>query len=165
MNQSVYSSHVCGSPTKGGRRCSRRTSKGTLCWQHGMSSLGLRVKPSEIRGAGMGLFTTKTIKKDKLIDKYKGEKLNTDQLNRRYPGDITAQYVVRVGDKKSYIDGRKTDSSYARYANAKQTGNNAELRHTSTGVNLESKKKIKANTEIITRYHNERTHKKRRYKM
>ena len=164
MKHSVYSSHVCGSPTKGGRRCSRRTAKGTLCWQHGMSVHGLRVKKSQIRGGGLGLFTTKTIKKDKLIDKYKGEKLNTDQLNRRYPGDQTAQYVVQVGDKNSYIDGRKTDSSYARYANAKQN-NNAELRHTSTGVNLESKKKIKTNTEIITRYHNERTHKKRRYKM
>ena len=163
MNQSVYSSHVCGSPTKGGRRCSRRTSKGTLCWQHGMSVEGLRVKKSKVRGAGLGLFTTRTIKKDKLIDEYKGEKLNTAQLNRRYPGDQTAQYVVQYNTNK-YVDGRKTDSSFARYANAKQN-NNAELRHTSNGVNLESKKKIKANTEIITRYHNNRTHKKRRYKM
>ena len=82
MDQSVYSSHVCGAPTKGGRRrCSRRTAKGTLCWQHGMSSLGLRVKKSQIRGAGLGLFTTKTIQKDKLIDKYKGEKLNKNELD------------------------------------------------------------------------------------
>ena len=143
----------------------RRTARGTLCWQHGSIKKGLRIKKSGVPGAGLGLFTTREFQKDEHIDTYRGDKLKQDELDRRYPGDTTAEYVVQVGKKKRYIDGRKTDSSYARWANHKRKRNNADFGSTKRRVKLEATKKIPANTEIFTRYYNENTPKQKRYRV
>ena len=86
MPQSVKECQRCEATTKSGNRCKNRTCRGKLCWQHLKKQEGLRVKPSGIQGAGMGLFTTKPFKKNEKIANYTGEQMSRAQINQRYPG-------------------------------------------------------------------------------
>ena len=45
----------CTATAKNGSRCRNRTCRGDKCWQHLKRDSGLRVRPSQIQGAGMGL--------------------------------------------------------------------------------------------------------------
>ena len=82
-----------------------------LCHIHRLIKLHLKVKPSLIRNAGMGLFAWDPSKEpneiifrkgDKICN-YNGEILTEDQLNERY-GETTAPYAIEL-HKKKYSDG------------------------------------------------------------
>jgi len=53
-------------------------------------------------GKGGGLFATKDIPSGTFLFDYRGEVLDTDQFDHRYPDGVPADYVVQVGDQ--YID-------------------------------------------------------------
>jgi len=89
---------------------------GNLCWMHAQRNLGLRVKESSRPNLGKGLFAVKPFVKNETIAMYTGEcPLTKQQIDLRYPG-VNADYVMCV-NSKNCVDGRKTSSSYARYAN------------------------------------------------
>ena len=77
------------------------------------------MKQSEIVGAGLGLFTTKPFKKDQKIANYTGENLSRAAIERRYPRDRRGEYVLCDGNRLNSrcVDGKKTNSSVARFAN------------------------------------------------
>jgi len=148
-SQSVKECQRCNALTKSGQRCKNRTCKSGKCWVHLKRDTGLRVKPSQVSGGGMGLWTTKRIKPNQLIGKYTGERMTKAQVNQRY---VTRkpQYVLCSGNR--CVDARKTNSSAVRFANdARRTRfkNNARLK----GLSLKSASKgIPANREIFTGY-------------
>ena len=109
----------CTGKTKAGERCRNRTCRGKKCWQHAIKEDGLRVKKSEIPGAGMGLFTAKRFKAGEKIGNYTGEKLSRTQVHKRYPGNVTAPYVLcnGTGPQAPCVDGRKSNSSLTRFIN------------------------------------------------
>ena len=148
-SQSVKQCQQCEALTKSGRRCKNRPCKSGKCWVHLKRDTGLRIKPSQIRGAGMGLYTTKRIKPNQLIGKYTGERMTKAQVDKRY-GNRNPQYVLCSGNR--CVDARKTNSSAVRFANAARGSrfkNNASLR----GLSLKSASKgIPANREIFTAY-------------
>ena len=56
--QTTYSMR-CKSQTKRGDRCKNRTRKSPKCWIHLATEDNLRIKPSTIQNAGLGLFAHK----------------------------------------------------------------------------------------------------------
>ena len=89
----------CEGQTKIGLRCKRNVVRGTpYCWSHLFSAHKLRIGPSRIQGAGMGLFasTSRVIKnppvrtaefllfkRDEKIVEYKGELINDVEKQSR----------------------------------------------------------------------------------
>ena len=95
----------------------------------------VRVKKSGIKKAGNGLFASEfgltkhggrtrrgckpvvLFEKDDFITSYTGEHLTKAQIDKRYPGDVDAQYGMEIGPNH-YIDARESTSCFGRYANS-----------------------------------------------
>ena len=92
MPQSIKECQRCEGTAKSGNQCKNRTCRGKLCWQHLKKRDSLRVKPSGIQGAGMGLFTTKPFKKNEKIVDYTGERMSRAQIRRCLLRRITGWY-------------------------------------------------------------------------
>lgn len=115
--QSIRTCSKCLGRTKSGARCSKRACMGDYCWIHAQNQLGLRVKDSSIRAAGKGLFATKNFKRGDTIAKYKGECISRREMDRRYPGDMNADYGFCDGN--NCVDAIRTNDGFARFANHK----------------------------------------------
>ncbi|MGL5934605.1 MAG: SET domain-containing protein [Cetobacterium sp.] len=117
---------------------------------------------STIANAGKGLFSTNGFKSKEWICPYVGEPISGDCLNRRYPGDMTAPYVVQ--NNAGYKDSACRRGIGA-MANAKFNANgtskhkrfhNAELiTRPRQGIWLRSTKNIAPGGEIFVWYGNE----------
>ncbi|KAG5187398.1 hypothetical protein JKP88DRAFT_153606, partial [Tribonema minus] len=121
----------------------------------------LKVAPSTIPGAGLGLFSVKTIEVTRAqraagvrIIKYTGEQLTNEQVNARY-GVGPRPYVLGLRRPAGMnVDARSTQSSVARYCNAGDRpghGLTCNARFTETGW-LVATRTIPAGAEIITKY-------------
>lgn len=157
-SQTIRKCQRCHSNRKGKKqiRCKNRTCRtARKCWRHLMIENGLRVKNSTIKGAGLGLFTTKDLKANVIVDSYKAKLpiLTLKQIHQRYPGNTLGQYVWCHANK--CVDARSTQSNLARFSNgcdstrSQMSRCNAQI--TKQG-NLKTTKKIKANSEILCRY-------------
>jgi hypothetical protein len=116
----------CTGHTKSGRRCKRKTARSNLCYAHLESEKHLAIKPSHIRGAGLGLYTTVPRPPGRRITDYTGEEIVT---NRKFGGP----YVLTIKDNPpTHIDAYKTsEPGLGRWANAARARdgvrNNAHL--------------------------------------
>jgi hypothetical protein len=89
------------------------------------SLLGLDIRPSQIEGAGLGLFGIGDMKKGHSVVDYVGDVLTEAELISRY-GDATAPYALRVsGDH--FIDGALRRGIGA-YINASRQKDNVKTR-------------------------------------
>jgi hypothetical protein len=93
------------------KRCKRNVVIGLpFCWSHLLNERKIRIKQSSIPQAGKGLFVEDKSKpknevvfqKNSFILEYNGEKIDRDELVRRY-GKYTAPYGVELS-KKLYED-------------------------------------------------------------
>ena len=152
MSQSVYKSNQCiAKATSTGERCRLRSARGRLCWHHALRDLNLRVKTSNVKAAGLGLYSgKKAIKKGTAIE-YSGEQLTRAQIDRRY-GDETAQYTL-CRSNTHCRDARRTDEpGYARWINdSRSTTHRNNVRLTSA-YTAKATRRIPANTEIFASY-------------
>lgn len=72
----------------------KRTAYTKKCWIHLAKQDNLHIKPSNVAGAGKGLFTWKrAIQRGDVISKYTGRKHTKNQLDKKY-GDGRANYAV-----------------------------------------------------------------------
>ena len=94
VSQSIKECQRCTANTKRGTRCKNRTCRDDLCWQHLKKEKHLRIKKSQIPGAGLGLWTTRKFKPSERIGKYTGEKMSRDKVDEIYPGNTRAEYVL-----------------------------------------------------------------------
>ena len=151
MSQSVYKSNQCiAKADSTNERCKLRTARGKKCWHHTRRDEGLRVKASGVTEAGLGLYTTRPMKKGTSI-KYSGEQLTRAQVNRRHQSE-TAQYTL-CRSAQSCRDARRTDEpGMARWINDSRgtpMRNNARL----TGAyTARATRNIPSNTEILASY-------------
>ena len=111
----------CIALKKNGAQCTRRTCKySNMCWQHTKALKGLQIKPSGIRNAGLGLFTSKPF--------------TNNQTIARFGGDIVMSPTSSIGitpvgmhgihiNNRTILDSRSTQSGMARYANTCKTEN------------------------------------------
>ena len=114
-----------------------------------MRDEGLRVKPSTVPGAGLGLFATKDFRPSDKIAAYTGEQLTRAAIDERY-GDERGEYVL-CRDSKRCIDSRATNSSAARYANDSR---GTDFRNNSRfkALRLEASRRIRPGDEIFVAY-------------
>ena len=111
----------CVGHVKGGARCRRNVIKGLdRCWQHTRSELGLKIAPSGVPGAGLGLFTLRARKRGDHICNYLGDTLGPQQVEERY-GEATAPYTVEA-PRQRFIDGacRRGIGNFVNHAPAAQ---------------------------------------------
>ena len=156
MPQAVKDCNRCTANNKAGNRCKNRTCRGEKCWIHTKKEDGLRIKKSQIANAGLGLHSTRRFGKGDKITEYSGEKMTREAIALRYPGDTVGEYVV-CRDRKTCWDGRKTSSSFARFANdarSTQFTNNARFTpgaHNRTPI-VRATRNIPINREIFVDY-------------
>jgi hypothetical protein len=115
MTQSEKECERCTATTKSGDRCRNRTCRGDRCWQHLKRDSGLRVKASQIPGAGLGLWTTRRFKPNEKLGKYTGEELTWQQVEQRYPRNKRGEYVL-CKNQRTCVDAKKTNTNVVRYA-------------------------------------------------
>ena len=77
----------------------------------------LRVAPSTIRGAGLGLFARQAIEAGELIAQYTGERLDGEEFSHRLRTNRTSgDFALRVA-RGVYIDAEHTPWCLPRYIN------------------------------------------------
>ena len=151
MTQSQYHSGQCiAKAQSSGERCRLRTARGKKCWLHTRRDEGLRVKASAVTEAGLGLYTTRPMKKGTSI-KYTGEELTRAQVDRRY-GDETAQYTL-CRSAQSCRDGRRSDEpGMARWINdSRGTSHRSNVKLTGA-YTAKATRNIGANRELFASY-------------
>ena len=100
----------------------------------------LKVKRSK---AGLGLFTTVPIKKDDFVIEYTGEKISSDEADRR-----GGKYLFTVIDDELVIDGKGRDN-LARYINHSCRPNcEAEVDEDKKRVFIYARRNIKPGEEL-----------------
>lgn len=115
MEVERVSSRCIGRNTNG-QRCKRRTAMTPYCWVHLQKEKNVRIKPSTIEDAGLGLWTTKEVKKNHPVVDYGGKRVET------HDADYGGEYVLELKDTDPYIymDGAKSNTRLGAYANHKQ---------------------------------------------
>lgn len=115
----------------------------------------LAIRPSQIPGAGKGLFTKKPIPKGTRIVEYKGRVTSWRVADHRDGGNGYIYYVKRY----HVIDALPYPSALARYANdargisrVKGITNNSDYVEDGLKVYITAKKDIPANSEILVGY-------------
>jgi hypothetical protein len=151
----------CSAMNKYNRRCLHFTNSSMYCWQHQKKVSGVRIAPSKIKGADMGLFAAKLFKKGDRISGITGNKVNTNR-------EISGEHLYRI-DRNKYIDAKKVTGAPGRYANDSREGdpghNNARLVYSvkQKVAGLIAKEKIKPGKEIMADYGNHFFGKKYKY--
>lgn len=152
--------HRCTATAASRERCKLWTcATGPYCWIHTRKLQHLRVKQSGIHGKGLFADDPAAgqraviFNRNATISDYLGERNNARQAKRS-----RSAYIVGAGEGV-FIDGAKTDSSVARYANdCRGTGKacNAMLWSAARGrpprVWLRAQKRIRNGEEILTPY-------------
>ena len=147
----------CAAITGNGTECARFTDKGHLCAQQARLLLGVRVKPSQIAGAGEGLFAAgREFDKGDVICEYLGAQMATAAF-RAKPSVFGVQLYRGV------LDARRTCDGFARYANTANTARqaNAQLiserkligrRGSGSRIFLQATKTVQDGEEFWVRY-------------
>lgn len=166
MVQSIKRSGRCTATKKAGGRCLLITcTTGPYCWIHTRTEMNLRVKPSKIKNAGLGLYVDKPgVKKGKVVIKknhkvcdYTGPIKTKNQIEKKYPGNKLAKYAIPIHNGY-YIDPIYTNSGVGRYANDANNNtrynNNAKFNsYPKEGrVEIKAKKNIKQGQEVYADY-------------
>jgi SET domain-containing protein len=115
----------------------------------------LSIKKSKLRGAGLGLFSLKTIAKGSRIVEYKGRRCLWRNVKDQ---DQTNAYLMRV-DRSNAIDASRSLKTFGRYANdargtSRKEGliNNAEYVSEGKRCFIEAIRDIPAGGEILVNY-------------
>ena len=115
------------------------------------------VQPSQLEGAGLGLFMREKAKKNDRLARYYGELIGPEEADRRKAAG--AQYIVRANSKQ-YIDAQGYPQQRGCYANDGGPRNNARIATTvnkcaTTGecwVSVLARKGIKPDGEVYVPY-------------
>ena len=105
----VMPSQRCTAKTKKREACRQRTAKGQFCWCHLSSERGLRIKPSTVPGAGLGLFAAKPHPEGLFID-YTGDRV---PLASERDGGV---YFLQTKLSEA-IDAARTNAGEGRWVN------------------------------------------------
>lgn len=128
----------------------------------------LLVRPSVIKGAGLGVFTgsSGSYRKNEFICEYEGELISLDEYNRRYP-EHKSECVFAIS-KDWYIDAISSYRTWGRYINTNPGHNNVKARVDTRHkrIRLYASKRIGPNQELYVPYGIGQTkHKKNQYQV
>lgn len=97
----------CTGVNRNGQRCKRNTCRTDLCFQHLRIIEGLKIKPSNITGADLGLWAARDFAIRSNIVRYTGEESLVP---------IHGNYVLEINNNL-FIDAKNTNSAAGRYIN------------------------------------------------
>lgn len=153
-NQTIRISAQCAFE-KDGKKCIRSTTiTHPYCARHTREVLGVEVRPSQIRAAGLGLWATRDFPKGHHLFNYEGERLRTREYNERYADDALGVYGIKL-NYRTVIDARRTDAGVARYICTYQGSGkkpNVEYLSTSKAIEMVTIRAIKAGEELLGDY-------------
>lgn len=115
LSQAVSRSMRCVARVSPDKKCNNRTRRGNLCWVHLQARMGLRVRNTN---HGLGLFAWRPFYKGDIITKYTGKRVTRKQVDKKYPGDQTAQYVLCDESTGLCVDANVTTSGFGRFVNS-----------------------------------------------
>jgi SET domain-containing protein len=122
-----------------------------------VATMALKVRESQLPGAGKGLFTDKPIKENTKIIEYRGEVINWKEYEKRVAEDKDG-YLFYI-DKHNCIDAYPTRQYKARYANdaeglTRKNGlsNNASYQVFNNKCYIVAERDIAAGEEIFVDY-------------
>jgi len=113
----------------------------------------IAIRPSTIPGAGLGAFALEALPANRVIGLYRGEVIDAQEFDRRYPHETLGEYVLQVS-KRTYVDARDpATSNWTRYINDGhvQGRNLCNVRFTSRG-GVRTKRFIHAGEELFISY-------------
>ena len=148
-----WSSHQCNSKTKKQQQCKCTTLKGFKCWRHLQSELNIRIKPSKIKGAGLGLYTaTRDFNKDEIITTYEGD-ISTTPIHGIYVLQVKNNKYINANDSTclgSFVNSCRLINK----SNNECNGNNARFSYDSRNgiVNIKANRRIKKGEEVCISY-------------
>ena len=156
MPRKKVKSEQCHGSTVKHERCRKNTITDGKCWIHGDREEGLRVKPSTIPGAGKGLFATRPFDVGDKICSYKGKLMTKREVNKKWPGDEVAPYVLQITSSR-FVDARKPTSCFGRFINHNERRANCLFesptpKATATKSNVLATKRIKTGSELFAEY-------------
>ena len=157
---------ICDSST--GQRCNNKTVIGSpYCWIHLMNIKHLRIKESNIRNAGKGLFVMDRTAEDnaiifhrgETIIFYHGEIINRDELERRYRNK-TAPYGIQIYQNRfedaalergpgSLLNHTTEDNANCEFSISRNNKRNPNLNHL---IYLKATKNIRNGQELLVSY-------------
>ena len=161
QGQTKLQSMRCTSRTQNGERCKNRTRKSRKCWIHLGKEDNLRIKPSTISNAGLGLFTyKKPFQRGQEIGKYFGRNTTKRELDWMYPGDQQAIYAICENDNDNArcINANHSTDTPLRYINDKRNRrrNNVKfIRRNATNQYepyAKTKKRVQPGRELFVSY-------------
>ena len=148
-------SQRCTADNKQGGQCGARTRHGEYCWQHLVRLGGVRIRPSTIKDAGMGLFAARPVRRGERIAKYTGDLVPADQLTEDGPL-ARSGYLLELSERLS-LDAARTNTAPGRLVNdARGSGrrNNVKFvcNQNNKTVTLVTLRAIKQGEELLVRY-------------
>jgi hypothetical protein len=140
----------CTAEKKGGGQCGARTAKGQHCWNHLRSTQSLRIKPSSIAGAGMGLFAERDFRSGEHITDYTG-----DYHALRHDRD-GGPYHLQLTRHRS-IDAARTNTAAGRWLNdphgsGQRTNSEFVMNHARGTGRIRANRTIAKGDEIFISY-------------
>jgi len=126
----------------------------------------IKIRKSDIPGAGNGVFAKKDIPKGTELGYYVGEIINNKEFEKRYKEYGHGEYVLELTDPKNprkqiNIDAKKHYNWISRINAPKGTGKKASLHWDIHGLTIASRN-IKAGEELLISYGKEYWQGKRR---
>ena len=161
QGQTRLQSMRCQSRTQRGERCKNRTRKSPKCWIHLAKEDNLRIKPSSICNAGLGLFAyKKTIRCGKNIGKYTGRNTTKRELDHLYPGNEQATYAICESDdiNARCINANHSTDTPLQYMNKKRNRRQTNMKFFRRNIgnnyqpHTKTTKRIGAGKELFVSY-------------
>jgi hypothetical protein len=148
----VMPSQRCTATTRRGAHCQQRTAKGQYCWNHLRVIAGLRIKRSNVPGAGMGLFAARDLPAGYDVD-YTGDRVRLDTA-----ADGGAYFLQIRRDEA--IDAARTNAGEARWVNdprgTDMRANSEFVLHTPPGrprvAYVRTLRRVPRGEEILVKY-------------
>lgn len=147
----VTASLRCTANNRRGTRCKARTCNNHFCYTHLDKEMGLRIKKSDIPGAGRGLFATRDFRPDENITGYSGD--ISDDPDVDHGGSI---YVMGISERTS-VDAARRNTMPGRLINdpvhtGKESNCTWVIDRNAKKVRVKATKAIKKGDEILISY-------------
>ena len=144
----------CTANSKTGQQCKMKTRNGQFCHNHLRTEMGLRIKKSEIVGAGRNLVAAKDFKKGEHITDYVGDVTIGEEGSK-----LPSAYMFSIRGKPPLIqlDAARKNTAPGRLVNdPKGSGKKAnvdwKLSHRHRTLRMVAKRPIKKNDVLYIRY-------------
>lgn len=137
------------------------------CIQH-LAQRGLYLAPSQVPGAGLGLFTNRSFRKGAVLGRYGGLKLTKQQLDHFY-GASTAPYGIASLDPHVFYDAalKRSYVSMANHQSCRRANCYFANKVTKKGKNyvvLQSNRRLEAEEECVVCYGHDYDWKEQRHR-